>query len=242
MYSLISSPKRGGAAHSKLSDRGAARLKFERPCIPGGCRSSIFLLLVLASSISQAALFGGTEKTESASTSKAARAAASRCGEKLKDLEDFAAKKKSGEKQTTRFTEEEINAYLDLNLKAKYHPSLESLAVAFEEENLQGVASIDFDRLGGSSSGLLPKVVGMLFSGTHTLKARGKFITREGKAHFQLEKAYFDDSELPKFLVEEIITAVGRKQNPPFDPLQPSTMPYEIKGVEMHPEHIVVHQ
>jgi len=35
---------------------------------------------------------------------------------------------------------------------------------------------------------------------------------------------------------------VGRKQDPPFDPMQPSKMPYEIQKVDVHSGYIVVYQ
>ena len=91
--------------------------------------------------------------------------------------------------------------------------------VSLEEKNeLQAVASIDFDSL--SSSGKpLSKLIGLMFSGTHTLTVKGQLISKGGKANFSSDQARFDDTTLPRYLVEQIITAVGRKQNPPFDPL-----------------------
>jgi hypothetical protein len=76
----------------------------------------------------------------------------------------------------------------------------------------------------------------------HKLTARGQLLSGNGKASFRLEQARFDNSTLPKALVEEIITAVGRKQNPPFDPLQPSQLFYDIDKVDVHPGHILVYQ
>ncbi len=170
------------------------------------------------------------------------QAAAERCGLKMKSLEDFAADRKGHPNQTTQFSEEEANSYLALNLSRKYHPSLKSLVVTFEKERMQAVAVIDFDQLASKSTKLLPQLIGLLLSGTHTLTARGQVISGGGKARFQLEQARFDDSTLPKSLVEEIITAVGKKQNPPFDPLQPSTLPYEIDHLEPNQGNIMVFQ
>ena len=79
-----------------------------------------------------------------------------------------------------------------------------------------------------------------MFSGVHTMAADGQLVANDGKAHFKLEQALFDGSALPKPLVEGIISAVGRKQNPPFDPLQPSEMPYEINKVDVHSGYIIV--
>jgi hypothetical protein len=170
------------------------------------------------------------------------KAAADRCKSKLNTLESFAAHRKPGQKQTTQFSADEVNSYLALELHPKYHPSLKNLTVAFEEESLQAVAAIDFDRLGVTSTKLLPKLIGFLFSGVHTLTARGRLLSGNGKASFRLEQARFDSTTLPKSLVEEIITAVGRKQNPPFDPLQPSELFYDIEKADVHAGYILVYQ
>ena len=101
---------------------------------------------------------------------------------------------------------------------------------------------MNFDQLGATSTKLLPRLLSMMISGIHTITADGKLQSRSGRANFILDQARFDTSTLPKFLVEEIISAVGRKQKPPFDPLKPSRMPYEIDRVEVHPGYIIVYQ
>jgi hypothetical protein len=170
------------------------------------------------------------------------KAAAERCDTKLKALEKFAGLPNSSRRQTTRFTEDEVNSYLALELGSEFHPCLKTLQMTFEEGNLTGAASIDFDKLGTVSTKFMPKLLSVLFSGTHRLDARGQLLSRNGEASFRLEQARFDNSNLPKSLVEEIITAVGKKQNPPFDPLQPSKLPYRIEEVDVHQGYITVHQ
>jgi hypothetical protein len=85
-------------------------------------------------------------------------------------------------------------------------------------------------------------LMSLMFSGTHTLSASGQLQSKDGNARFYLEQARFDNSTLPRSLVEEIISAVGKKQNPPFDPLQPSRMPYKIERVDVHRGYIIVYQ
>jgi hypothetical protein len=231
MFSLTSSPRRGGAARFKSfgnsRTRGSIIVKFRKAVLLAGL--SVFC------SIAHTA---GGEAAKTALT----RAAADRCNSKLKSLEDFAAHRKAGQKQTTRFSEDEVNSYLALDLRSNYHPCLKSLSLTFEENMLQGVAAIDFDRLGSTSSRLLPKLLGLMLSGVHTMTVRGRLISGNGKASLRLEQARFDSSTLPKALVEEIISAVGRKQNPPFDPLQPSALFDGIEKVEVHPGYILTYQ
>jgi len=186
--------------------------------------------------------FGITSAKPDTAVFVASKAAAAQCRVKLNKLEDFAFKFKPGQTQTTRFSEDEINSYLALDLSADYHPCLKSLVLSFEENKLNGIAAIDFDRLGMTATSLLPKLASFLFSGTRTIAASGQLICKNEKAHLKLEQALFDGGKLPKPLVEKIISAVGRKQHPPFDPLQPSQMPYEINKVEVHTGYIIVYQ
>ena len=170
------------------------------------------------------------------------KTAALQCQSKLKNLDDFANKRKPGQTQTTKITGEEINSFLALILKPKFHPSLKNLAVDFHENRMRAVATINFDHLRSAGTKLLPKLIGLIFSGVHTITAEGQVPCKSGRARFVLEQARFDDRALPKYLVEEILSAVGRKQRPPFDPMQPSRMPYEINRIEMHAGYIILYQ
>jgi hypothetical protein len=164
------------------------------------------------------------------------------CAKKLKALEKEAARTNRHSRPATRFSEDEINSYLALELKAKFHPSLKSLQIALQENSLSGTAEIDFNNLSMNSTKALTKLIASLFSGVHKLTVRGKLITGDGKGSLELAEARFDGNALPNFLVSEVITAVGKKQRPPFDPLQPSQMPYSIQKVDLHPGYLIVTQ
>ncbi len=170
------------------------------------------------------------------------KAAGEDCARKVKSLEAYSTSPEPRKNQATRLSEEEINSYLEFELKPKFHPSLRSLSFTFEDNKLAGVGVIDFDKITVNSTKVFTKLIASLFSGVHSLTVRGSLIAKDGKANFKLEEARFDDSVLPNFLVEEIITAVGRKQKPPFDPMQPSKMPYDIDRVEVHRGYILVFQ
>jgi hypothetical protein len=168
--------------------------------------------------------------------------ASTSCAEKVARLEKVAAAKDAGKHQTLRFTEAEINSYLAIELSPKYHPSLKSLLVRFAEPALVGTAVVDFDQLNMNSTRMVTRVLARLLSGAHTLTIRGKLASSDGKGHFVLDESLFDSTALPSILVEEIISAVGRKQKPPFDPMTPSTLPYRIQRVEVHRGYIDVYQ
>jgi len=176
-------------------------------------------------------------------TASISQAAADSCNLKVKSLEDFAANSSATQSQTTRLSQNEINSYLALDLSSKFSPGLKSLQLTFEEGNLlQALALIDFDKLEMAPTKPFAHLIANMFSGIHQLTLRGGIVAQAGKASFRLGDARFDGNALPGFLVEEILTAVGRRQNPPFDPLHPTQMPYHIEQVDVHSGYIIVRQ
>lgn len=234
MFSSISSQKRGGSEHSRSSDDLPKPLKIFRFLgftFGHGVPVLIALLLTCPSS------FEARETTFIPSKPEAQR-----CRRKLEKLEAFEAKRKPHQSQSTHFSENEINSFLAIELSPRYHPCLKSLTLAFREDYLKATAKIDMDQAGSTASTMLPKFMGFIFPGIHVLSAEGRLVTKDGKAHFKLERSFWDNQSLPKPLVEMIISTVGRKQNPPFDPLQPSQMPYGIDRVELHDGYAIVFQ
>lgn len=236
MSSFTSSQKRGGLEHSKSSGNPEHPPKPFQSSIIGkryaaACLGIGLIFLCLATPV-----FGETTKFI------ASEPAAAKCRSKLSKLMAFPEKRKPGQRLTTKFSQTEINSYLALDLSSQYHPCLKSLILVFEENRLKATATIDIDSLGASSQGLLPKLLSLMLSGIHTLAADGKLVTEDGKAYFKMEQALFDGTALPKLLIERIISTVGQRQSPPFDPLQPSEMPYEINKVDVKSGYIIVVQ
>ena len=236
MSSSISSPRRGGFEHSRSSDNLKSPLPLFQRSIATR-RFGVFLFLA-----GLPLCCAGSFAAAQAADFTPSKAAAAECRLKLNKLETFQGKRKPGETQTVQLSENEFNSYLALDLSTQFHPCLKSLVTVFEENRLKATATIDFDRLGTTSSKLLPKLIGLVFSGVHTLAADGQLLAKDRKAWFKINQTLFDGGTLPKTLIEGIISAVGRKQNPPFDPLQPSEMPYEINKVDVHPGYIIVYQ
>lgn len=170
------------------------------------------------------------------------KAAADSCDAKISRLEAYDAAHNPAVRQTTRFSEAEWNSYLAIVLKPNYHPSLKEIRLKFEEGRLQAVATIDFDSLNFSSTKSLNNLMRSMLTGVHALTVWGRLISDAGKANFQLDEARFDTITMPNLLVVEIMSAVGRRQDPPFDPTQPNNLPYNILKVEVHSGYIVVYQ
>lgn len=202
--------------------------------------SKPILLFCLSTCIAVVAGFG--IQTADQPVAGISKAASDSCARKIRALEAFASVQAKHGAPKTRFTQPEINSYLSLELKPKYHPSLQKLELTFEEDKLRATAFIDFDKLSMNSTKMVTRLMAKLFSGVHSLSMSGKLAAKDSRANFVLDEARFDGTALPGFLVEEIITMVGQKQKPPFDPMQPSKMPYAIERVEVHREYILVYQ
>lgn len=170
------------------------------------------------------------------------KAAAASCDAKVKRMEDYTPARGRGGKFETRLTESEMNSYLAVDLSPSYHPCLKSIVLKFQEARLQAVASIDFDRLQLNSTQLISGLIKSMLTGVHTLTVVGGLIADGGKANFRLDQAQFDSISFPNLLVTEIISMVGRKQNPPFDPMQPTELPYHIQRVEVHAGYLLIVQ
>jgi hypothetical protein len=168
--------------------------------------------------------------------------AAEQYGLKLKKIKDFARQEESGGNLATLITEEEINAYLDLNLDPKYQPCLKTMRLTLKQDTLEGLASVDFDCLRAKSSESYPGYIAILFTGTHVITSRGKVISDSGEGRIELEHAMFDGNRVPNFLVEEAVEAVCESRNLSFNPLQPSRLPYAIKRITVHPGYLMVFQ
>jgi hypothetical protein len=200
-------------------------------------------LVLLVPVLLSLALSHGPVPGKGETTSSISQAASDSCNLKIKNLENFAADSAAKQSQTTRFSQNEINSYLALDLSSKYSPGLKSLQLTFEESNnLQALALIDFDKLELSTTKPFAQLFANMFSGIHQLTLRGSLIAQAGEASFKVGDARFDGNALPGLLVEEIITTVGRRQNPPFDPLHPTQMPYHIEQVDVHSGYIIVRQ
>lgn len=184
----------------------------------------------------------GAESRNAGSELVISKEASAQCARKFREIEEFDSKPNSQNEKTTQFSQDEINSFIALELQSNFSGSLKKLQIRFKENNLQIDAVVDLDSFGAASARLSEKLLAAVMSGIHSLSATGRLHAKGGKAYFEFTEAYLDGHILPKFLVEEIISGVGRRQEPPFDPLQPFQIPYHIKSVDVKPGMIIIYQ
>jgi hypothetical protein len=204
--------------------------------------NGIAAFILFALLMTELPAYGLFQKQSNVASAGISRAAAESCDAKVKKMETRAGDHGRGRKLETRLSETELNSYLAICLSPNYHPCLRGILVKLDEGRLQAVASIDFDRLQLNSTQLINGLLKKMLTGVHKLTIRGGLISNTGTASFRLDEAQFDSITLPNLLISEIISAVGRKQNPPLDPMQPSALPYLIQKVDVHSGYILVQQ
>jgi hypothetical protein len=204
------------------------------------CRNARALAFIMLLILAQGA--GAAESNHAGSPRASSKTASAKCAAKFREVQEFGKDANPQKKKTTRFSEDEINSYIALELQSNFGPSLKGLRMGFKENSMHVEADIDFDSFQEKSTKLSERLLSVVMSGVHTLTATGRLHAKGGEAYFELMEARIDEHVLPKVLVEQIISGVGRRQKPPFDPLQPSQMPYRIKSVDMHAGMIIIYQ
>ena len=102
----------------------------------------------------------------------------------------------------TAITEQEMNAYLASGM-VRFPPGVESLRLEGDGGNIVGRARVDFDKVRAGTRN--PNPLLSLFSGVHdvVVTATGRGVGGQGQV--QVDKVWFDGSEIPHFLVQMFV-------------------------------------
>jgi hypothetical protein len=145
---------------------------------------------------------------------------------------------------TTRFSEEEVNQRLRVQMKEFMPNGLSDPQARLIGNNaLLARVIVDLDeykrRRQGRALGPLALLTGRL-----PVTARGVLHTRDGQGQLKLERADVNGIPVPPALVREMITALSRSQRNPegYDIEQPFTLPANIRTVTIIPKEAVVTQ
>ena len=148
--------------------------------------------------------------------------------------------KKPAEK-VVRFSESDVNAYMQQAIKNKSRYGIKSVYVKLLGANyLAATTTIDFDKVKVDDQSLAVRMVRYLLSGERQIYVEGALNSAEGKGQFNLQKAYFGSVRLPVYFIDKVINYLGRRQNPPLDTSKPAALPYGLKKVEVSPGSITL--
>lgn len=157
-------------------------------------------------------------------------------------LEEMEARHREGKVPTKSYllSEEEINAYLEVKLRERERKEVEAFTVRLKQQSFVAVMKINMDEVQLKADSMTVQLFKALLSGHPTLEVEGRLQVKNGKGTYSVERARLNDIPVPAPLVNLILSAVGKKQNPPFDPTEPFEMPYGITSVDTAPGRVVI--
>ena len=158
-------------------------------------------------------------------------AAAKRVESVLTELENR-EKEKDQPSRTYVLAEPDMNAYLASEIAKRERKDVEHLSVKMNDQNRFITSlTVNLDKVDIKADSMTKTLFRTFLRGTQTIEMDGKLTTDKGKGTYEVQSASMNGVPLPATLVNAILSAVGKQQDPPFDPTEPFDLPYKIQSI-----------
>ncbi len=142
--------------------------------------------------------------------------------------------------RTYELTEEELNAYLSAQLYQQDQKAVESIALLLKEGTFLTRIEVDVDELQFQGDDVTTGYLRLVLKGIQTLEIEGKLEAENGLATYRVQEARLSGIPVPARLVNNLLSSLGKKNDPPFDPTQPFEMPYGIQSFTFQPGKVLM--
>ena len=142
--------------------------------------------------------------------------------------------------RTYKLTEEELNAYLSAQLYQQHQKAVESIALLLKEGTFLTRVEVNVDELQFPVDDVMTGYLRLLLKGIQTLEIEGTLETENGMATYRVQEARLSGIPIPARLVNNLLSSLGKKNDPPFDPTQPFEMPYSIQSFTFQPGKVMM--
>ena len=142
--------------------------------------------------------------------------------------------------RTYEVTEEELNAYLSAQLYQRRQKAVESIALFLKEGTFLTRVEVNVDELHLQGDDVTIGYLMLLLKGIQTLEIEGKLEAENGLATYRVQEARLSGIPIPARLVNKLLSSLGKKNDPPFDPTQPFEMPYGIQSFTFHAGNVMM--
>lgn len=133
-------------------------------------------------------------------------------------------------------SDDEVNRYLVYALQKIPRPGIDSVAMKFFPHNyLSTLTVIDFDAIERWSPGLVPGFLDL--NGKKALWIDLRFTVDKQTMSYAVEKAFYQDKPIPRFLAEKIIQLVGSRQ-PEHMGAQEMPVPFGLTAIHTGEHYI----
>ncbi|TDI10090.1 MAG: hypothetical protein E2P08_02385 [Acidobacteria bacterium] len=142
--------------------------------------------------------------------------------------------------KTYQVTEEELNAYLSAQLHQQHQKAVESIVLLLKEGTFLTRVEVNVDELQFPVDDVMTGYLRLLLKGIQTLEIEGTLEAEKGLATYRVQEARLSGIPIPAQLVNYLMSSLGKKNNPPFDPTQPFEMPYGIQSFTFQPGNVIM--
>lgn len=129
--------------------------------------------------------------------------------------------------------EADLNAFIRVELSRQAPPAIQELGVDLGAGQFTTQLKVNMDDLDLSSQGTAASLLGSLLSGVQELIVVGAVDTDKGQGSYSTEQASLNGVALPATIVDMLLSAIGSRLEPPFDPTQPFRLPNGIQSIDV---------
>ncbi|MCH8319854.1 MAG: hypothetical protein IH790_02710 [Acidobacteria bacterium] len=142
--------------------------------------------------------------------------------------------------KTYQVTEEELNAYLSAQLHQQHQKAVESIVLLLKEGTFLTRVEVNVDEIEFPVDDVTTGYLRLLLKGIQTLEIEGTLEAENGMATYRVQEARLSGIPIPARLVNNLLSSLGKKNDPPFDPTQPFEMPYGIQSFTFQPGNVIM--
>ena len=142
--------------------------------------------------------------------------------------------------RTYELTEKELNAYLSAQLYQQHQKAVESIVLLLKEGTFLTRVEVNVDELQFPGNDVTTAFLRLLLKGIQTLEIEGTLEAENGLATYRVQEARLSGILIPTRLVNSLLSSLGKKNHPPFDPTQPFEMPYGIQSFTFQPGKVMM--
>jgi hypothetical protein len=136
-----------------------------------------------------------------------------------------------------RLSQDEVNQYLIYALLKTPRPGINSVALKFfPHDYVSTLIVIDFDEIQRWSPGLVPGFLGL--TGKRAVWIDVRFSASNGTVSYKIEKAFYQNKTLPRFLAEKIVQTLGARQPEGFGGDEDMIIPLGLRRVHTGDRYI----
>lgn len=157
-----------------------------------------------------------------------------------KKLAAIALPKPSSGGGQTEFTESEIDAFLHFEISQHYPQGVKQIRVRFQEKAVSARALVNFDEMHADPSRAADSLVATLLRGEHWLEVSAELTAEAGLGRYDILGVWIDDQEIPKLLIDLLLTHYVLPKYPGARPNTDFDLPFNIQSVELAPGKVSV--